>query len=323
EKLIVIDDIEKIDNDILDLELILPAENNIQLTQNNLPLITEKTVETKKIVPLFEENELKYSPMKLSKKTKIYDGVVRSGIMINVTDKKIIWQRKSDITVPIASMTKMMTCLLVLEALEAKRVSLKQRYNVTETCTKAARVKLDLALGDSVDLDSLMTAMMLMSANDAAYLVAEIVYGRADAFVRMMNARARIHKLSKCKFYNMNGLPEGPKRINNVGSAMDMARLASMLIQYPDAVRWATTRQFSFTTARRKPRILYNSNKQLGVVAGITGMKTGYTDAALHCTTVTSEHKGKIYIAVVTGMNKNDRDPFVRCLFEDAYNSAK
>ncbi len=266
-----------------------------------------------------DEIKMDYKLLTSSLKRRVMK--VRAGLVFDADKRSILWQKDMKRSVPIASMTKMMTCLLALQKVELGELNLKQKYKVTRSCTKAAPTKLWLDTREVVDLESLCRGMMIMSANDAAWLISEIVAGDAAKFVRMMNVQSLKMGMKSFRFYNANGLPEGRERKNNMGSPLDLARLAELLLHYPDAVRWTSTKTDYFNTSfRKQPSILNNHNGLLGKFPGINGMKTGFTYAAMFCSTVTCKQNGRTMIAVVTGMpNARERDNLIAELLEWAY----
>lgn len=288
------------------------------------PASTTVKTETAKTKPAAPKpvKQLQFVPKKLtSSLTRKIKGV-RSGLIYDSTNRKIFWQKSMEKPVPIASMTKMMTCLLTVERIKSGQLNLKQRYKVTPTCTRAKPSKVWLDMREVVDLESLCRAMMIKSANDAAHLISEIVSGDSQKFVQLMNLRAKQIGLKSLNFYNANGLPEGRTRKVNVGSAKDMAFLAERLLQYPNAVRWSSTKTDKFTTAFRERTgrgaySLVNNNKLLWKFPGVNGMKTGFINESGFCSTVTCEKDGRTLIVVVTGLgNAHNRDNLIAEMLE-------
>ncbi len=265
---------------------------------------------------------LQLVPKKLTSSLTRKVKTVRSGLIYDATNRKIFWQKSMEKSVPIASMTKMMTCLLTVERVQRKQLNLKQKYKITPTCTRAKPSKVWLDTREVADLESLCRAMMIKSANDAAHLISEIVAGDAKKFVEMMNLRAKQIGLNSFHFYNANGLPEGRTRKVNVGSAKDLAFLAERLLRYPNAVRWTSTKTDKFITSFRQRTgkgayDLVNNNKLLWKFPGTNGMKTGYIRESGFCSTVTCEKDGRTLVVVVTGLdNARNRDNLIAEMLE-------
>ena len=280
------------------------------------PEVQAQKAVVKRRVPV----ELLQRPLTSSLNRKVKG--VRSGIVYDSTNRKIFWQKSMEKAVPIASMTKMMTCLLTVEKIQRGQLNLKQKYKVTPTCTRAKPSKVWLDTREVTDLESLCRAMMIKSANDAAHLISEIVAGDAKKFVDMMNLRAKQIGLNSLYFYNANGLPEGRTRKVNIGSAKHLAFLAERLLRYPNAVRWASTKTDKFITSFRQRTgqgaySLVNHNKLLWKFPGVNGMKTGFINESGFCSTVTCQKEGRTLIVVVTGLdNARNRDNLIAELLE-------
>ena len=231
----------------------------------------------------------------------------RSGMVIDLTNRQVLWQRNPDTPVQIASMTKMMTAYLLLRAVhDDRRVTLQDMVPVTRTAEKIGGSQVWLAQGETFPLDELAKCMMVKSANDATELIAEyLAGGSAATFVESMNAKARQLGLNGCRFHNAHGLPPDKARRapENSGTAREMAFLASRLLNYPDAVRWASIKSDRLIHQKdNKVTQLVNHNKLVvGGRPGVNGMKTGYTEKARYCTTVTCTRDGRTVIVVLTG----------------------
>ena len=232
----------------------------------------------------------------------------RSGMVIDLTNRQILWERNADTPVPIASMTKMMTAYLLLRAVhDDRRVTLRDMVPVTRTAEKIGGSQVWLAQGETFPLEELAKCMMVKSANDATELVAEYLAGGSSAtFVENMNAKAQQLGLNHCRFYNAHGLPPDKVRRapENCGSAREMAFLASRLLEYPDAIRWSSMKEDRLIHQKGVNKVtqLVNHNKLVvNGKPGVNGMKTGYTEKARYCTTVTCTLNGRTVIVVLTG----------------------
>ena len=250
----------------------------------------------------------------------------KSGVIFDVKNKSIVWQKNADKPVGIASMTKMMTCLLVLEKVRQGKIFLSSQYKVTRSSTQTQPSWVALKSGDVVSVEELCKALMVKSANDAAKLLAEIVTGSEKVFVQLMNIRAAMIGMKSAKFYNPNGLTERDRSYNK-SSALDMVKLSYLLLQYKDAVRWSSMKTAEFSTRQRveKNDILKmaSHNKLLWNFEGVNGMKTGFTTAAGFCTTVTCDRDGRRVIVVLTGVSsKKERDQIMLSALKWFYSQA-
>jgi len=207
----------------------------------------------------------------------------RTGLVIDLTNREILWEKNADQPVEIASMTKMMTAFLLMRAIHVdKRVTLGDVVPVSRTAAETGGSQVWLAEGERFSVEELARCMMIKSANDAAQLLAEYLGGgSADAFVAAMNSQARQLGLTHMQFYNPHGLPPDPrrKRPENEGTARELAFLASRLLEYPDVLRWASTREDKLIHQKGKNPVTQftNHNGLIGVCPGVNGMKTGYT----------------------------------------------
>jgi D-alanyl-D-alanine carboxypeptidase (penicillin-binding protein 5/6) len=248
----------------------------------------------------------------------------KSGVLIDWSRKHILWQKDSERAVPIASMTKMMSVLLLMEAIERDpMLSLETPVKVTRTAAKIGGRQVWLDPRETFSLDELLKCIMIRSANDATYLIAEFVSnGDVKAFVSDMNKRASALGLRSAQFCNPHGLPPDGNARPNQASPLEMAFLAARLLEYPEVVKWSSTRlAFIRENDPRFERFqLVSSNRLVGNVEGVNGMKTGYTENAGYCTTVTCQRQGRTVIAVVTGCNSyKERDSLVKAMLDWAY----
>ncbi len=245
----------------------------------------------------------------------------RTGVLIDWSNQRILWEKEADKTVPIASMVKMMTALLVMETIEDDpAVSLNTEVDVSERAAQVQGRQVWLDPRETFSLDDLLKMIMIHSANDAAYLAAEFIGdGDADAFVERMNQRGEDLGFGGAKFVNPHGLDGGREETANRATAREIAWLTSLLLDYPRVVHWAST---WFETIREDdPRFnrfdLVNTNRLVRAYEGVDGMKTGYTSLAGFCLAATVQRDGRRLIAVVTGCSsQNSRNDLVTALFD-------
>jgi len=147
-------------------------------------------------------------------------------------------------------------------------------------------------------VEELLHALAIHSANDAAVTLAEHVAGSTDAFIDLMNMRAQDMGMADTEFHTVHGLPPGWKQEPDMTTARDLAILGRELVQYPQALEWASTKTAPFRDGKFT---LYNPNKLVGNYRGLDGIKTGYTASAGFCVTASAIQKGKRLISVVMG----------------------
>jgi D-alanyl-D-alanine carboxypeptidase (penicillin-binding protein 5/6) len=254
----------------------------------------------------------------------------RTGIVVDLTSREILWERNPDEAVEIASMTKMMTAYLLMRAIHVdRRVTLADVVPVSRTAAGIGGSQVWIAEGEQFSVEDLAKCMMVRSANDATHLIAEFLAGgSAEAFVATMNQTARLLGMEHMAFYNAHGLPpdRARKLPENRGSARELAFLASRLLEYPDVVRWASTREDRLIHQKGKNLVTQftNHNTLVGVCPGVNGMKTGYTAKSMYCTTVTCTRNGRTVVVVLTGCPRGrpygaTRDNLARQLLDWAY----
>lgn len=241
-----------------------------------------------------------------------------TGILVDPATRKILWAKNADRAVPIASMTKMMTMLLAEESIASGKVRRDTEIQVTKAAYEIGGSQVWLDPRESFPLQELLKAVAIKSANDAAYLVGEYLGGGdISAFVARMNARAKDLGMTKTTFYDAHGLGDSAKR-DNVSSARDMAILAEHLLDYPEAMRLASTPMDRFRNG--KTELKNHNNLVFQRVPGVDGLKTGYTKRAGYCVTVTCTRNGRRLIACVTGFKTaKNRDAFCKALLNWGY----
>ncbi len=238
--------------------------------------------------------------------------LIPAGILINATSGRVLWSKNTRSPREIASMTKVMTAVLTLEAVQRKALSLNHTVNVSRNAALIGGSQVYLKPGEKFTVAELLKALMIVSANDAAYALAETVAGSERAFVQQMNARAQTLGMQHTRYHNPHGLPG--RAGNNVSSALDMALLAREALKHRVLIQWAGTWTDTF---RHGTFNLVNHNRLVQSVRGVDGLKTGYYSRAGFSATVTATRNGQRLIAVVIGVkHKRVRDDFLKALLE-------
>ena len=237
---------------------------------------------------------------------------IPSGILIDIKTGKILWSKLSKQKKEIASMTKMMTVLLAIEAVNRREISMNNRIKVSKSASKLGGSQVFLDPRESFTLADLLKTIMIASANDSAYLVAETIGGNVNNFVYKMNQRAKELGMSNTRFLNPHGLPV--KSGGNLSSAYDMAILANELLKHPKVIIWASTWIDSIRDGKFQ---LVNHNKLVKTAKGVDGMKTGYYRKAGFCVAATAIRKNRRFVVVVIGAKtKTLRNSFVKNLLD-------
>lgn len=248
----------------------------------------------------------------------------KSGILVDLNDRKVLWAKNVKEGVAIASMTKMMTLLIAMEDIRSGKASLSSDVKVTSHACKIGGSQVYLDQRESFKLEPLLKTIAIKSANDSAYLVSEYLgNGDVESFIQRMNQKAEYLNMPGTKFFNAHGLPGNTSKEDNVSSAEGMAILAEVLLRYPEVVQWAATPTFTFREGTDKPMLITNHNKLINDCPGVDGMKTGFINRSGFCITVTCKRADRRLIAVVTGFNTwKDRNNFVKKLLDWGYRRA-
>lgn len=262
-----------------------------------------------------------------------------TGIIVDMQSNRVLWEKDSRNAVPIASMTKLMTALLVAEELERNpKFTLDTKLKFTKSAEAAIpkqegkgalKSNIPLAVGDEITVHDLLRATLMRSANDAANLLAEnLGGGSVDAFIAKMNRRAKELKLDSMTFHSANGLnnwKNGKIQITT-GSAADVVRLADLVLKH-EILRNIVNKNSATVVVNGKTRIIKSTNPLLRrdkngkpVVEGAEGMKTGHTLRAGWCLAFSVKRNGRRVIGCVTGfISTAERDKFCKTLIEWAY----
>jgi len=210
---------------------------------------------------------------------------------------------------PVASMAKMMTCLIAVERESHGLLKLDKPVAISAKASKMGGSQIYAKQGQTFPMKTLLAAAMIQSANDAATAIAEDIAGSTEAFADMMNARAKQLGLTKSTFYDPHGLPNAkdPERVDEM-SARDLATLGIELMKYPLMRQYAKTATFpfengTFTAGLTNPNHLVNPGKR-DYMPAATGIKTGYSGPAGFCITASAEKGGRQLVAVVMGATK-------------------
>lgn len=232
----------------------------------------------------------------------------KAAIVLEVESGKILYEQNAKEALPIASMSKLMTQYIVLEAIADGRLAWDSSYTPSAAALNQSRhaVILGMDKQKTYNVRELFTAMTVTSANDAAVALAEMVSGTEEKFVKEMNKMAEQFGLQNTYFINATGLDEAD---TNRATARDVAAIANeLLTQYPEVLEF--TRMTDFTTSEGTK--LWSTNLMLPgmpqAMTGMEGLKTGYTEEAGSCFASTGIYDGKRIITVVIGVEAEGND---------------
>lgn len=222
-----------------------------------------------------------------------------SAVLMEASTGQVLFEKDPHALRSCASITKVMTLCLVFEAIDSGQLSLDQTLTASAHAASMGGSDIWLEEGESMTVDDLIKATVVMSANDAAVVLAEAVSGSEDAFVAQMNEKAQQLGMNDTVFKNCNGLDEE----GHVTSAYDVALMSRELIRHEKVFDYTLTWMDSVRGGETQ---LVNTNKLIRSYPGITGLKTGTTGQAGSCITATAEREGLSLIAVVLGADSTD-----------------
>lgn len=219
-----------------------------------------------------------------------------SAILMDAATGKVLYEKNAHERLRPASVTKVMTLLLVMEALEDGRISWDDTVTASEAAAAKGGSQVYLEVGETMSMDEMLKSVVVSSANDCATALAEHVAGSEAAFVVMMNERAAELGCEQTHFVNCTGLDDGENASEHLTSAYDIAVMSRALLSHSEIKKYTT---IWMDTVRDGKFGLSNTNKLVRFYDGTTGLKTGYTSAAGHCLSASAERDGIELIAVV------------------------
>lgn len=222
----------------------------------------------------------------------------RSILLMEANTGRVLKAKNERLGTQPASIVKMMTALIAMEHVKRNTIHLDEIITTSRRASRIGGQQVYLKQGEKFSLRDLMKSIIISSANDSSYAVAEHITGDIEVFVELMNQRAKELGMADTRFVNVNGLPPGGKRPANQMSARDAGILARELIKYPLIMKWSATKNAPF---RNGNFTLTNTNRLLGRFRGLDGLKTGYHRRAGFSIVATAERNSLRLIAVVMG----------------------
>ncbi len=225
----------------------------------------------------------------------------RSYILMEESSGKVLLEKEADTPYPPASITKIMTLLLINEAIAQGKINWDDKVTISEHASHMGGSQVFMEPGEEQTVRDLVKCICIASANDAAVAMSEYIAGSEEQFVQMMNDKAKELGMENTVFKNACGLHvEG-----HVSTARDIALMSRALVKnYPEITKVVTTWMDSIIHRTRRGEsefVLSNTNKMLKWYSGITGLKTGYTPEAKHCVSATATRENMGLIAVIMG----------------------
>lgn len=253
------------------------------------------------IIFVWQPTPAKAAPMEVKAK---------SALLMDVTTGTVLFEQNAHEALAPASVTKVMTLLLIMEAIDSGAIG----WNDTVTASEAAAAKggsqVYLKAGETMTVSDMVKAIAVSSANDCACAMAEHLCGSESAFVDKMNTRAKELGMENTHFVNCTGLDDGPDAAQHKTSAYDIALMSAELLRnHPDIKKYTT---IWMDTLRNGTFGLSNTNKLIRFYPGATGLKTGFTSNAGYCLSASAQRDGMELVAVVMGA-KTTQDRFNAC----------
>lgn len=250
---------------------------------------------------------------------KYVDKYSKTSILIDQETNRVLYEKEPDMKVPLASLSKMMTFLLAIEAIENKEVKESDIIKIDKSIASVKGSSYKLKVGEEVPLIELMRGLMIVSGNDAAIAIAKHVCNSKEAFVDRMNQKAKEIGMTNTHFLNPNGLPiydlNNPKKPakENISTARDIATLGKYMFDHYEKQVTAITDMETYTNSDRSFE-KSNTNALLRIIPEVDGIKTGYTGNAGYCLSFSmivdkndKNEKKRRVIGVVLGANHKDK----------------
>lgn len=238
----------------------------------------------------------------ISHTTVIAQGVetnAESVILIEQSTNEVLYENNADVKLPIASVTKIMTMLLIMEEIEEGNLSFDDMVSVSENAMSYGGSTMFLEAGESLSVNDMLKGIAVASANDGCVAMAEHIAGSEAAFVEMMNDKAKELGMENTHFINTNGLDDD----NHYSSARDVAKMSDALLEHEEIFDYTTI----WTDSLRNGKFeLANTNKLVRFYDGANGLKTGSTSKAKCCISASAKRDDMQLIAVVLGAPTSD-----------------
>lgn len=219
----------------------------------------------------------------------------KSAIMIEASTGEILFQKNKDEKLAPASMTKMMSMLLIMEEIENGNLKWNEMITTSEKASSMGGSQIFLKVGEKMTVEDLLKGVAIASGNDAVVALAERVSGSEEQFVKRMNIRAKDLGLKNTNFINATGLTAD----NHYSTAYDMSLIAKELVKHEKILEFTSTYEDYLRKDTKSPFWLVNTNRLVRFKEGVDGLKTGFTDEAGYCLTATMKKDNMRLITVV------------------------
>ena len=234
----------------------------------------------------------------------------KSAILMDAATGTILYEQNAHEKLAPASVTKVMTMLLIMEAIDQGRIGWEDMVTASEAAAAKGGSQIYLKVGETMSVTDMVKSIAVSSANDCACAMAEHIAGSEEAFVQLMNQRAQELGMNHTHFVNCTGLDDDPNAAEHLTCAHDIALMSrELLVNHPDIKKFTT---IWMDTVRNGSFGLSNTNKLVRFYPGATGLKTGFTAKAGYCLSASASRDGMELVAVVMG-SETSADRFAAC----------
>lgn len=241
----------------------------------------------------------------------------KSAILIEQDTGEVLFTKNENEPLPPASMTKIMTLLLIMEAIDNGNLKLDEKVTVSERAASMGGSQVFLEAGEEMTVDHLLKSIAVASANDASVALAERIAGTEEAFVKMMNDKVAELGLENTRFQNSSGLPAS----DHYSTSHDMAIISKELLKYESITDYTSIYEDYLRKGEENEFWLVNTNKLVRHYPGVDGLKTGFTNEAKYCLTATAKKEDMRVIAVVMGAETvKERNAMISGMLDYAFN---
>lgn len=239
-----------------------------------------------------------------------------SAVLMDADTGTVLFEKNRNQKLPPASITKIMTMVLIMEALDQGKIKIDEKVRTSEYAASMGGSQIFLEPGEEMTVEEMLKGIAMASGNDASVAMAEKIGGTEEAFVNMMNEKAKQLGMENTHFVNVNGLPAE----NHYTSSYDIALMSRELLKHEEVTKYTGLYQDYLRKDSEKPFWLVNTNKLVRFYAGADGLKTGYTSEAKFCLSATAKRDNFRVVAVVLGEpNTKTRNAEVTRMFDYAF----
>ena len=243
-----------------------------------------------------------------------------SAILMDAKSGKILYEKNINESLPMASMTKIMSMLLIMESIDEGNLQYEDKVIISENASGMGGSQVFLQAKEEYTVDDLLKCIAISSANDAVVAMAEKISGSTDAFVSLMNKRAKELGANNTNFANPHGLDDE----NHYSTAYDMALIAKELLKHDDILKYTSIYEDYLTKPDGSQVWLVNTNRLVRFYDGVDGLKTGYTTEAGYCLTATAKKQDLRLISVVmASLSAEERSSDTSTLLSYGFNTFK